>query len=131
MHASHLLYSAAILHTGCSGGASTAMGVFSSILSTVYAVFIGFIVITFGKGVYTFCQLDNIKPNYSISHSALNINLIYILASGVGSLFLWSLVLMLRPFYRDHSQRSSGDSVINSSLPTQYGTLRMEESGKR
>ena len=36
MHASHLLYLAAILHTGCSGGASTAMGVFSSILSTVY-----------------------------------------------------------------------------------------------
>ena len=123
-----LLYLAAILHAGCSGGASTAMGVFSSILSTIYTVFIGFIVVTFGKGIYTFCQLDNIKPNCSINHSALNINLIYIFAGGVGSLFLWSFVLMLRPFYRDHSQRSSGDSVINSSPPTQYGTLRMEES---
>ena len=123
-----LLYLAAILHAGCSGGASTVMGVFSSILSTVYTVFMGFIVVTFGKGIYALCQLDAIKPNCSITHSSLNINLIYIFAGGVGSLFLWSFVLMLRPFYRDHSQRGPGDNVINSSPPTQYGTLRMEES---
>lgn len=122
-----LLYLAALLHAGCSGGASTAMGVFSSILSTVYTVFIGFLVITFGKGVYTFCQLETNKPNCSINHSALDINLIYIFAGAVGIIFLWSFVLMLRPFYREHDQRASGDNVINSSQP-QYGTMRMEES---
>lgn len=124
-----LLYLAALLHAGCSGGASTVMGVFSSILSTVYTVFMGFIVVAFGKGVYTVCQLDAVKPNCSIDHSSLNINLIFIFAGGVASLFLWSFVLMLRPFYRDHPQRGHGDNVINSSPPpTQYGTLRMEES---
>jgi hypothetical protein len=124
-----LLYLAAILHAGCWGGASTAMGVFSSILGTVYTVFIGFIVVTFGKDVYTVCQLETTKPNCSINHSSLDIYLIYIFAGGVGSLFLWSFVLMLRPFYRDHAQRGPGDNVINSSPPpTQYGTLRMEES---
>ena len=124
-----LLYLAALLHAGCSGGASTVMGVFASILSTVYTVFIGFLVVAFGKDVYSFCQLDtNLnKPNCSINHSSLPINLIYIFAGGVGSLFLWNFVLMLWPFYRDHPQRAPGDNVINSSQP-QYGTVRMEES---
>lgn len=125
-----LLYLAALLHAGCWGGASTVMGVFSSILSTVYTVFIGFIIVTFGKGFYTICQLEGTKPNCSIDHSSLGSNLIFIFAGGVGSLFLWSFVLMLRPFYRDHVQGGPGDNIINSSSrpPTTYGSLRMEDS---
>ena len=125
-----LLYLAALLHAGCWGGASTVMGVFSSILGTVYTVFIGFIVVAYGKGFYTVCQLEGTKPNCSIDHSYLGANLILVFAGGVGSLFLWSFVLMLRPFYRNHVQGGPGDNIINSSSPppTTYGTLRMEES---
>ena len=124
-----LLYLSSLLHAGCSGGASKVMGVFTSILSTVYTVFIGFLVIFFGKSIYSLCQLESKlnKPNCSIDHSSLNINLIYIFAGGVGSIFLWTIVLALQPFYRDHSQGGHGDNIINSSQP-QYGTMSMEES---
>ena len=42
-----LLFLAGLLHAGCSGGASTVMGVFSSILSTLYTVFVGSLVLLY------------------------------------------------------------------------------------
>ena len=121
-----LLFLAALLHAGCSGGASTVMGVFSSVLSTLYAVFVGFIVYTFGEVFYVTCQLSPEKPDCSFLHSSLNINWIYTFAGGVGSLFFWTVVLALWPFYRYHSQEGQDSIVINAT--NGYGTMRLEES---
>lgn len=122
-----LLFLSALLHAGCSGGASTVMGVFASILSTVYTVFMGVVVYVVGEFFYTMCQIR--KADCSFLHSSLDINLIYIFAGGVGSLFFWTFVLALRPFYRNHPQEGQNDGVINATNHShRYGTMRLEES---
>ena len=127
-----LLFLAALFHAGCLGGASTAMGVFTSILSTVYTAFMGVMVYAIGDFFYHTCQLPpkgEDKPDCSFLHSSLNINLIYIFAGGVGSLFFWTFVLTLWPFYRNHSQEGQDNSVINAtSHRYAYGTMSLEES---
>ena len=124
-----LLFLAALLHAGCSGGASTVMGVFASILSTVYMVFMGFMVYIVGYFFYYFCQMQTDKPDCSFLHSSLDINLIYIFAGGVGSLFFWTFVLTLWPFYRNHHQEGQDNGVINATSHHHgYGTIRLEES---
>ena len=126
-----LLFLAGLLHAVCSGGASTIMGVFSSILNTLYTVFVGYLVFGFGELFYDICHID--KINCSVFHSSLDINWIYAFSGGVASLFFWTTVLALRPFYCHHSERvdqQSSDSIINSSNPPHYGygTLALEES---
>ena len=126
-----LLLLAALLHAGCSGGASTVMGVFTSILSTVYVVLMGFMVTHFGEAFYTICQVEvdgHKLLNCSFLHSSLDINLIYIFAGGVGSLFFWTFVLALWPFYRHRPQHGQDSNVINYSSSPQYGSMRLEES---
>lgn len=121
-----LLFLAALLHAGCSREASTAMGVFASILSTVYVVFMGSVVTVYGKTFYSKCQISP-KPDCSFIHSSLDTNWIYTFSGGVGSLFFWTCVLALRPFYRNRSQDDHDGNIINPANHN-YGTMRLEES---
>ena len=123
-----LLFLAALLHAGCSGEASTVMGVFASLLSSVYVVFMGSMVTVIGKAFYSKCQNPEVnKLDCSFLHSSVDINWIYTFSGGVGSLFFWTCVLALRPFYRNRSQEDQGSNVINATNP-HYGTMRLEES---
>lgn len=131
-----LLFLAALLHAGCLRGASTVMGVFTAILQTVYVVFMGFITTELGRYVYFSCQKS---PSLSLDCSlhrrnspTLNVNVIYTLAGGVGSLFFWSIVVALWPFFRKHpspSSDSDGYSVDTDAVsPMTYGTMQLKES---
>ena len=123
-----LLFLAALLHAGCSGGASTIMGVFSSILSSLYTVLMGFLVFDFSEFIYIDCQFQHV--NCSPLHSSLDINLILAFSGGVASLFLWTFVLLLWPFFRHHPEVGQGNSAaINvANPPNDYGAIRLEDS---
>ena len=130
-----LLFLAALLHAGCLKSASTVMGIFTSILHTIYVIFMGFIVTEFGRYVYFSCQENQsaLHPNCSFLHSSIDINVIYVFSGGVGSLLFWSVVLALWPFYRHHPSSvnaEDGDSTaaINTTRPITYGTMQMKES---
>ena len=127
-----LLYLAALLHAGCSGGANTVMGVFTSVLHTLYIVFMGFVVTEFGRYIYFSCQESTLSLNCSLLHSSIDVNIIYTFAGSVGSLFFWTFVLALWPFYRSHPSSSVdvSDNVaaINATSPMTYGTMQMKES---
>ena len=84
-----LLYLAALLHAGCSGRTSRAMHITSSILSTFFVVSMGYMVIS--GGVFL-----SFYPPVGISTQLL-------LIGGTASLFFWTVVLVLWPFY--HSSR--------------------------
>jgi hypothetical protein len=145
-----LLFLATLLHAGCLRSASVVMGIFTSILHTVYAIFMGYIVTEFGRYIYFSCQeyqqLQTTSSesgsgfipaaNCSPSHSSIDINVIYVFSGAAGSLFFWTVVLALWPFYRHHPSSSSvntdsaSDSTteINSTRPITYGTMQMQES---
>ena len=138
-----LLFLAALLHAGCTlRSASTMMGIFTSILHTVYAVFMGYIVTEFGRYIYFSCREyqqstdsgSGLPPNNcSLFHSSVDINVIYVFSGCVGSLLFWSVVLALWPFYQQHSSSvdtadSDGTAAINSTRPITYGTMQMKES---
>ena len=112
-----LLFLAELLHAVCSGGASTIMGVFSSILGTLYTVFVGYLLFLYGESYYLDCFVS--KYDCSPFHSSPYVNLIFAFFGGVASLFFWTVVLALRPFYSHHSERDqqSSLSIINSESP--------------
>ena len=132
-----LLFLAALLHAGCSRSASIVMGIFTAILHTIYIIFMGYIVTEFGRYIYFSCQEyqstnSGLPSNCSLLHSSIDINVIYIFSGGSGSLFFWSIVLALWPFYRQHPSSTDTDSdsmaVINSTGPMTYGTMQLKES---
>ena len=129
MVAGPLLYLAALLHAGCFRGASTVMGVFTSILHTIYFVLMGYNVTELGRFIYFTCQ-DSSQP--LVNCSAVDINVIYIFTGGAGSLLFWAFVLALWPFYRKYpsSVRDRDDVGPNNdpTNPMTYGSMQMRES---
>lgn len=135
-----LLFLAALLHAGCLRSASVVMGIFTSVLHTIYIIFMGYIVTEFGRYIYFSCQeyqstISGLSPNCSFLDSSIDIDIIYVFSGSVGSLFFWSIALALWPFYRQHpSSTDSVDSdstaaVINGSTqPVTYGTMQLKES---
>ncbi len=137
-----LLFLAALLYAGCFRSASVVMGIFTSILHTVYFIFMGYVVTEFGRYIFFLCQEYQqstsefgsgfIPANCSLSHSSKDINIIYVFSGAVGSLLFWSMVVALWPFYRHHPSSVNTDSdsttVINSTRPITYGTMQMQES---
>ena len=139
-----LLFLAALLHAGCSvRSASVVMGIFTSVLHSIYIIFMGYIVTEFGQYIYFLCQEhqqstsefgSGLPPrvNCSLLHSSIDINVIYAFSGAVGSLFFWSVVVALWPFYRHHPSSVNTDSddtaVINSTRPFTYGTMQMKEN---
>jgi hypothetical protein len=87
------MYVAAILHAGCTGKASTLMGVISSILNTFFVVGMGSSVTAQGKYLYR-TQHDE-YPDHDLIHSSC-----LMLGGGVVCLIFWTVVLVLWPFYR-------------------------------
>ena len=92
---SPVLYLSALLHAGCSGRASIAMQFFATILNTFFTVSMGYVVISSGLFIY----------QYPTSRRAkwLQLN------GAVLSLFLWTVVLAMWPFYhlrRDYTHTS-------------------------
>ena len=125
-----LLFLAALLHAGCFGGASTVMGVFSSILSSLYTMLMGFLVVILGQAIYSYCKFEP-AANCSFLHSSININLILAFSGSVGSLFFWTFVILLWPFFQHHPQNSTqgGSAVINATNPpNDYGAIRLQDS---
>ena len=130
-----LLYLAALLHAGCLRSASIVMGAFTSVLHTIYIVFMGYIVTEFGRYIYFSCQEStSVLPlNCSLLYSSMDINVIYVFSGGVGSLFFWTLVLALWPFYRRHvpladNSDSTAAAINSAASPITYGTMQMKES---
>ena len=143
-----LLFLAGLLHAGCSvRSASVVMGIFTSVLHTIYVIFMGYIVTEFGRYIYFSCQEhqqstaqdhefgSGLPPrvNCSLIHSSIDINIIYVFSGAVGSLLFWSMVLALWPFYRHHPSSSvntdsDNTAVINSTRPFTYGTMQMKEN---
>ena len=121
-----LLFLAALLHAG---GASTVMGVFSSILSSLYTVLMGYMVVILGQAIYGECKFEPV--NCSFLHSSLNINWILAFSGSVGSLFFWTFVILLWPFFQHHPQNSTQGSsaIVNATNPpNDYGEIRLEGS---
>lgn len=132
------LFLAALLHAGCLRGASTVMGVFTSILHMVYVILMGYNVTEIGRSIYFLCE-DVSRISCSISNDSetlesIDVNLIYIFAGGAGSLLFWNFVVALWPLYRKHpsSRRDDSDggnlSSVNVVNPISYGTMQMKES---
>ena len=97
-----LLYLAALLHAGCSGGASTIMRVFASILNIIYLYLIGSDVTDAAIMLY-YCHGGDQGPEwpylcYDMHISASKI----LLGGGVVSLVFWGCAFALWPFYRKH-----------------------------
>lgn len=90
-----LLIIAAVMHAGATGGASTAMGVFTSLLSMLFLTCMGYIVNDHAASVYQECYGTTLRcfiseiPKY----------ILYQLCGGLGTCVLWACVLALWPFY--------------------------------
>ena len=103
-----LLYLAALLHAGCSGGASTIMGVFTAILNMLFLSFMGVYTTTSAMSIrYGDCKYTDFHGCYYEK---------FILGGGITCLFFWGCVLTLWPFYRKHPPP-------NQTLST-YGTVQ-------
>ena len=103
-----LAYLAALLHAGCSGGASTVMGAITAILNMLFLSFVGSITISFALDLqsrncntwYNTCYYDKI-----------------ILGGGITCLFFGGCVLALWPFYRKHPPPVHHDIIERKGPP--------------
>ena len=119
-----LLYLAALLHAGCSGGASTVMGVFTSVLNMIYLYLMGSFVTDAAIVLY--------ECNHDPGCDVVDVSLRLLLGGGVVSLLFWGCVLALWPFYRKHPSTNdredsapprNNQSNISEPPPT-YGTVQ-------
>ena len=119
-----LLYMAALLHAGCSGGASTVMGVFTSVLNMIYLYLMGSFVTDAAIVLY--------ECNHDPGCGVVDVSLRLLLGGGVVSLLFWGCVLALWPFYRKHPSTNdredsapprNNQSNISEPPPT-YGTVQ-------
>ena len=109
-----LAYLTALLHAGCSGGASTVMGVFTAVLNMLFLSFMG------ERLALNAINLHSEKcESYSIYY---HMNKCYydrlILAGGVLCLFFWGCVLALWPFYRNHPLPHTSSERANQTYET-------------
>ena len=84
-YAPPFLYLAALLHAGCSGRISRVMHITSSFLSTFFIVSMGYMVVSSGEFLSFYPPVGNSTQ--------------LLLIGGSASLFFWTIVLILWPFY--------------------------------
>ena len=117
-----LAYLTALLHAGCSEGASTVMGVFTAILNMLFLSFMG------ERLIYNAINLrseecENIGENYDLHHNECYYDRL-ILGGGVLCLFFWGCVLALWPFYRNHPSPLNTSSERANRNYSPYGTVQ-------
>ena len=88
-----LLYLTSLLHTGCSGKAST-VGVLTAVLHVLYVVSVGFVITHVSLYVIS-CESKQESGN------CMEHYLSYMLIGGVVSLFFWTSVHALKQFYKE------------------------------
>ena len=104
-----LAYLTALLHAGCSGGASTVMGVFASILNMLFLSFMGSYLVSFAMYLYTITKEPDDDPDFHNEHYYERM----ILAGGAIYLVFWGCILALWPFYHRYPiNTSSGPTEI-------------------
>lgn len=109
-----LLYLTSFLHAGCSGGASTMSGVFSSILNTFLVVNMGYKLVDISRTKYTQSQAPTSSYDYyynsdtyiSDTERAIRHNHSLILGGGVVCLFFWMIICAAWHFYRVKGSRA-------------------------
>ena len=127
-----LAYLAALLHAGCSGGASKIMGVFTAILNMIFLSFMG--------DFMTFVSLDLHSaggcwsdPNNPFDYYDYCYYERLIIGGGIVCLFFWGCVLALWPFYQlTESPQAPGpphhhvtdSEQVNRDTSTQYGSVQ-------
>ena len=84
-----LLYLAALLHAGCSGRTSHMMHVASSFLGIFFVTSMGYMVISGGEFLYSYPPVGNSTQ--------------LLLIGGTASLFFWTIVVVLWPYYHSTS----------------------------
>ena len=118
-----LAYLTALLHAGCSGGASTVMGVFTSILNMLFLSFMGSYLVSFAMYLYNASKEPDDDPDFHNEYYYERM----ILAGGVICLIFWGCILALWPFYRHHPppalNTSSGVERANRNY-SPYGTVQ-------
>ena len=97
-----LLFLAALLYAGCSGGASTMSGVFAAILNTFFVLNMGSTVVSVCIGKYLLDQSSSSIPA-EIRH-----NFDLILGGGVVCLLFWTIIYAAWHFYRKGSTDHAG-----------------------
>ena len=114
-----LAYLAALLHAGCSGGASTIMGVFTAILNMLFLTFMGESITLNAINLHS-----NSCESYDLYRNGCYYDR-FILAGGVLCLFFWGCVLALWPFYRNHPPYPlTGNSERINQNVSPYGTVQ-------
>ena len=115
-----LAYLTALLHAGCSGGASTVMRVFASILNMLFLSFMGSYLVAFAMYLYTVAMEPDDDPDFHNEHYYERM----ILAGGVIYLVFWGCILALWPFYHRYPiNTSSGVERANRNY-SPYGTVQ-------
>ena len=92
-----LLYLAALLHAGCSGRISHRMHITSSFLSTFFVISMGYMVISGGEFLYFYLPVGNSTQ--------------LLLIGGTASLFFWTIVVVLWPYYHSTTECTSPPSI--------------------
>ena len=113
-----LLFLAALMHAGCSGGASQVMGISSALLSMLFLIFMGSVIYENGYQIYSICREQRL--NCSILHSSVPISILYQFSGGVGCCFFWATVLALWPFYKQMDTHTHSGHVQRSTLTSSY-----------
>ena len=108
-----LMYIASILHAGYTGKASLLMGIFASILNTVFVAGMGFSVTSAGNILYR--NLQQHSGEYSQEDSDFILSSRLMLGGGMVCLIFWTVVLVMWPFYRPKgtSYGHTANSEIN------------------
>lgn len=100
-----LVILAAAGHAGSYGGASTAMGVFTSLLGMLLITSVGYTAHHLGMVVYYKCHTG---VNCYIVDTSIHRYTIYQLSGALGMCLAWALVLALWPFYFKETERVQG-----------------------
>lgn len=129
-----LLVVTAMMQAAAFGRASAMMGVFTAILSMLYQVCIGHLVLSISISIYHLCH-----DNGNCSISTLPRYQLYQLCGGVGGCVLWGCVLGLWSFYRKveiehvlslHTIQQRRNDVLqnqyNEQMPLLYRSIKVE-----
>ena len=122
-----LMYLASLFHAGCTGKASTVLGIVTSILNTFYIVGMGFSVTFTGQFLYILMTpelaavLDAAAnpggtATMSIDVQEVKKNGYLMLVGGVVCLIFWTIVLVLWPFYRPIKETNSVDCSMKNRM---------------
>lgn len=110
-------------HAGSYGGASTAMGIFTSILSMLLATSVGYVGLALAMEVHNYCYNMNCILNPT---TIIPKHVIYQLSGALGMCFWWACLSALWPCYFKETQVIL-NSRRNTRLYQQYMRHQVEE----